>query len=793
MNEQVHDVLNRYLAAELNRALVLPDVSELARQRMAFLAHFGPEPLAKMSGPELLRQLPHNASNEQPMDYWLEFKNDADFQHRLFGSIAGGSAAKFGPWQEKKTGSWRAKQPGSRSIETISEDAALVALEERRTEMLQAVEAVGAFHGQGADAIDPQAFQAAVEAAAPRWCGGAWLHKYLHINFPDLVTWSATNSYSEAELYRVGVVPGPPGLYAQDIQIIRFWNSLAALSEVPAQNRYRAGKGLAPRDHWCLGLAGEVSAWKEMLAGAYLALGPSKVGNLSDAIALNKKRDIRLAIETAFRDAGLGTHSTDATNLIELAYRLREGSVVALFSDSATVVAVGEVTGPYHFVHGADRPHQVPVRWQHNRSFETSVPVGVGTSLVMLESIHAGVHPAVADIEASLLVNGIGPWPEFSASSGSHPPDLPKPSMVPSGPTSGGVVDPPPSLEGIARQVVDMLARKRQVILYGPPGTGKTYHAERIGLEVVARWNFNCLPSQLSDRQRDAVFGRGGADPYIATCTFHPMYSYEDFIEGYRPDGEGFKLEPGIFKRMVTAAQAQPAKKFVLIIDEINRGNIPKIFGELITLIETSKRGTTSSMLPLSKEPFTVADNLLVIGTMNTADRSILLLDTALRRRFAFKELLPEPHLLRAGFIADITLSTWLRALNRRIVEQLGRDGRNLQVGHAYLMPGGKPAATLSRIGEIVRDELWPLLQEYCYEDPNKLANILAADKGGVFDRDASNLRFDLFEPGREDELAQALIAIVTPDDKKHDAVLDEDVPEDEDPEEPPDEEMAPE
>ena len=79
-----------------------------------------------------------------------------------------------------------------------------------------------------------------------------------------------------------------------------------------------------------------------------------------------------------------------------------------------------------------------------------------------------------------------------------------------------------------------------------------------IALEVVARQNFNCLPSQLSDRQRDSIYGRGSPDPYIATCTFHPMYSYEDFIEGYRPDGEGFKLEPGIFKRMVTVAQAQP-------------------------------------------------------------------------------------------------------------------------------------------------------------------------------------------------------------------------------------------
>lgn len=784
MKGEVHSILNRYIAAELGRSFVLPDVAELSRQRAAFMAQFGPEQLAKMSAQDLLRQLPYNASTEQPMDYWLEFKNDEEFNFALFGSIAGGSAAKFGTWQEKKTKSWRSKLPGGREIPSISEAEALKILEERRTELLNAVEALSAFHGRDAREIDPQKLQKSVESAAPRWSSSAWMHKYLHLVFPDLVTWNATTSWSEATLYYVGEKPQWQGLYALDVQIIRFWNSLSTLADLPVQLRYRIGKGLSPRDHWCLGLAGEVSAWKEMLAHEHLALGPAKIGSLAEAIALNKKRDIRLAVETAFRDASLPTSSTEARSLTELVYRLKEGSLVALLSDASTVVAVGTVTGTYRFAQGAERPHQVPVRWAHHRSFEVSAPINeLGTGFVALEPAHS----AVADLEASLLVNGIGPasWPNFNALADTASALPPKLVIGGAAHSTGGRADSPPPLEGIARQVVDMLDRKRQVILYGPPGTGKTYHAERIALEVIARHNFNCLPSQLSDRQRDMVYGRGGSDPYIATCTFHPMYSYEDFIEGYRPDGQGFKLEPGIFKSMVTAAQAQPGKRFVLIIDEINRGNIPKIFGELITLIETSKRATTSALLPLSKEPFTVTDNLLVIGTMNTADRSILLLDTALRRRFAFKELLPEPHLLRSGSIADITLSTWLRALNRRIVEELGRDGRNLQVGHAYLMPGGKPAATISRIGEIVRDELWPLLQEYCYEDANKLANILAADKGGVFDRDTANLRFELFEPGCDDELARALTAIVTPDDKKQDAVLGEDLPDDEDSEEP--------
>lgn len=911
MREQAHGILNRYLTAELGRSVPLPDGAEISRQRAAFLAHFGPPVLAKMSGPELLRALPFNLENLQPMDYWLEFKNDDEFNYSLFGSISGGSAGKFGVWQERKGGRWRSRQPGSSLIEDTSEDKAIEIVRERQDVMLRAVEAANGFQGKQAADIDPDTFQQTIGAAIGPWASSLWLHKYLHMVCPELVTGNATRPWLEAALYRVGEEPKGQDLYAFDIQIIRFWNSLPALRDLPVELRYRVGKGLAPRDHWCLGLVSDESAWNEMLAHGQLALGPKNVGNLAEAARLNNRRDIRSFVEAAFRNAGLSIQTDDVRNLMVLVDRLKEGSVVALFSDTSTVVAVGEVTGSYRFNHGAERPHQLPVRWHHHHRFETSVSVDLGKKLMELPP----THPAVAEIEASLLVHGVGPWAKFDEQvknglSLGNPNEavasfldrlanltaiadldpnnarhkvrayrraaetvrschediqtLAVQGRLQELPNIGKVIErdiqqfletgtsdewrtitglypetlldllgvselgevrvrrifkelgvstlpalreaaedgritalagmgahvttavlnyfaarestppPLPSLEGVARQVVDMLDRKGQVILYGPPGTGKTYHAERIALEVVARQNFNCLPAQLSDRQRDAVRGRSGAHPYIVSCTFHPMYSYEDFIEGYRPDGDGFKLEPGIFRRMVAAAQAQPEKRFVLIIDEINRGNIPKIFGELITLIEASKRGRMSAHLPLSKEPFTVPENLWIIGTMNTADRSISLLDTALRRRFAFKELLPEPHLLRSGDIAGVTLSTWLRALNRRIVEQLGRDGRNLQVGHAYLMPDGKPPATVSHMGEIFRDELWPLLQEYCYEDPNKLANILAAAQGGVFDPKGANLRFDLFEPGRETELAQALRAIVAPEDTEGGEELDE-------------------
>ena len=578
---------------------------------------------------------------------------------------------------------------------------------------------------------------------------------------PELVTCNATKSWSNAKLSRLGIVPPGLGVYANDILMLQFWSSLPALEHLPIFIRERLSEGLGPRDHWCLGIQDRPDSWRQMVQEGYMTLGPADVDDLSDIIVLNKKREIQTAVETAFDYVGRDPGASDADNLIELAYRLQEGSIVSLVNDS-TIVAVGEVVGDYEFAPQTDFPHRVPIRWLHDRPFQSTGKLSIGSRLIPARHSDA----VVADIEASLLVNGVGPWPDFSEVIGSPP------AITADGKTP---LPPLPELSELPARIVAMLERKGQVILYGPPGTGKTYHAERVAREIAARHNFGRTAAALTPDQRKRLYGADGQEPLIESCTFHPMYSYEDFIEGYRPDGEHFSLEPGIFKRMAAAALANPKRKFILIIDEINRGNIPRIFGELITLIEASKRGKTHTRLPLSKELFTVPENLFIIGTMNTADRSILLLDTALRRRFSFLELMPDPSRLKAGQIGDVSLAAWLRALNRRVVDQLGRDGRNLQIGHAYLMTSsGKAVARLSRIAEIFRDDIWPLLQEYCYEDPNKLSNIL----GELYDQEKTNLRFDLFEEGREEELTRALITILTPEDKTDAAALEEDLAE---------------
>jgi 5-methylcytosine-specific restriction protein B len=212
----------------------------------------------------------------------------------------------------------------------------------------------------------------------------------------------------------------------------------------------------------------------------------------------------------------------------------------------------------------------------------------------------------------------------------------------------------------------------------------------------------------------------------LTQVTFHPSYTYEDFVEGFRPQATGsgsldLRLVDGLFKRVCKAAAADPDRPYIVMIDEINRGNIPKIFGELITLLEKDKRGKLSVVLAQSGERFTVPTNLMVIGTMNTADRSIQLLDTALRRRFAFVEVLPEPEVLEGATAGELQLDLFLRGLNEALIEQ----DRERQIGHAVFFVDGNVVGTPEEFASIFRHEILPLLQEYLFDDYVQLAELL--------------------------------------------------------------------
>ena len=266
------------------------------------------------------------------------------------------------------------------------------------------------------------------------------------------------------------------------------------------------------------------------------------------------------------------------------------------------------------------------------------------------------------------------------------------------------------------------------VILYGPPGTGKTYAVKQL-IDLIknqARITSSVLQSQVDGDATEI-------NPATTTlCTFHQSLSYEEFIEGLRPDERsGFKVHEGLFLERCRLASADPDRDHFMVIDEINRGNVSKIFGELITLLEPSKRrGQDDELtltLPYSKTPFSVPDNLHIIGTMNTADRSITALDTALRRRFQFIELPPSTTVLEEAFegtedpdvlkVSTLTLDIF-RTINERIEILHDRDH---MIGHAYFLG----IQSILDLRDVIVDRVVPLLREYFYEDMDRVALIL--------------------------------------------------------------------
>ncbi|MGB9763526.1 MAG: McrB family protein [Minisyncoccia bacterium] len=295
------------------------------------------------------------------------------------------------------------------------------------------------------------------------------------------------------------------------------------------------------------------------------------------------------------------------------------------------------------------------------------------------------------------------------------------------------------AVEIILKNIDSNIANKN-IILYGPPGTGKTYETRRIALTRIFGINedFKFNPKFIK-----VFFDRFLSSGQIKFVTFHPSYSYEDFIEGIKPEIQNnsviYTVQDGIFKQIVEEAKKHPDKNFVLIIDEINRGNIPSIFGELITLIEEDKRdGEQNAIkvtLPYSKKEFSVPKNLYIIGTMNTADKSIALLDIALRRRFSFKELMPNYNILsKVKVEVDgqiINLGKLLEAINKKVSEKIGR---NYVIGHAYFLQyaekdnNGKMYISLKNLNMAFRDKIIPLLQEYTNDDWELMHDILGKE-----------------------------------------------------------------
>ena len=263
-------------------------------------------------------------------------------------------------------------------------------------------------------------------------------------------------------------------------------------------------------------------------------------------------------------------------------------------------------------------------------------------------------------------------------------------------------------------------------ILYGAPGTGKTYSTAEYALAIIE--NRDVDTAQKTAEERAALMKRYKElvkEGQIVFTTFHQSYGYEDFIQGLRPDAESetmkFRPVDGVFKMISDKALADEENNYVIIIDEINRGNISKIFGELITLIEDDKRWGEVNQLSVtlpSGQVFAVPNNLYIVGTMNSADKSISLIDTALRRRFFFIEKAPD-----YSTIENATLKSVLEKLNQYIKNEL--RSTDLLIGHAFFI--GK---TENDLADIMNGQIIPLLYEYFYDDEARVKRALECLEG---------------------------------------------------------------
>lgn len=627
-----------------------------------------------------------------------------EYGTNTIGSIRGGSAAKHIVYQHR-TGEWRVVPSALRGLRVHE------AWLEVRAEFVAAFDAAAAGRYDHIDELESLSY------------GQALTTKALAVYFPDafLPIFSAAHVRHFTEL-----LGGRPHQYATGVRTWRANRELLELvRKVPEFEGWRPHEVMEylytfhdprPKDRviWKIAPGERASLWNDCLMNRRIRIGWDEVGSLGQYESDQELREVL----NQYWPGSAGANLRLARQM--LAFRdLEPGDLIVANRGKSEVLAVGTIADGYSYDWDAEEHrHTVGVDWDLSYA-------------QVFDSPRHAWQQTLAKVPATL-------WREIRNRRRANLAELAEPEAEL--PTEAEAQEETAAeLPDAVREVRDLLDHKGQVVLQGPPGTGKTRLALSVALALAGRGDLiDASPeeraSELAElshvppmKHKQEEDGIGPDAARLTMVTFHPSYGYEDFVEGFKPNlaeagaGLNLKLADGLFRRVCATAERNPDETFLIVVDEINRGDLPRILGELITLLELDKRGSVSITLPTSGRQQTVPRNVRMIGTMNSADRSVGHIDAAIRRRFAFFDVPPDLDALD-GDVEGLGLADFLEGLNAKLDACFGPDHL---LGHAYLLVGDRPLATAEQLSHAFYHEIVPLVTDYCLGQPELLRNVL--------------------------------------------------------------------
>lgn len=692
MNEyqRAANTINKYIAETGFEGPVSRE--EFDEYRRLFMEKFAPEKLMALDGNELLNTIFYTAGdNTESLCCWIEMNKDC---RKAFGSIAGGSAFKFGLFQKKETGIWTTGSPNA--PQELSDEEALVLGKEIRDALVRGTEVIK--NAQLDSLADYEKLDDDLKAAVgSKYYDWGWFHKYYSIIYPDRLS-SFHSTDWQNHVLRCFLIQPSDKYYARSGQLAMIQNcgGLYYTQFIHAFLERFSGIIQFVRVGTSDDEKSYVAEWKKK---SVVGIGWSAIGSLQEytAGASLDRNEVakRLSEEYYPDDARLA--SRKAGELVRF-YDTNADTVFVPMEGERLYGLVDEI-GDYFYDGTSNMSSMKTGKWHLVFNEADRMPEkgeGLRTSCVQLKDdrnllyLYEKYYYASEEVMEEEEI------------------DMAEEKLLKN------------CLE-IERDPRTNKIHPMNVIVYGAPGTGKTYSTAEYALAIIE--NRPVDKSKKSPAERKQVmkaYNELIKKGQVVFTTFHQSYGYEEFIQGLRPDTKSdkmsFKTVDGVFKQIADLALNDAENNYVIIIDEINRANISKVFGELITLIEDDKRwgevNETCATLQ-SGDVFAVPNNLYIVGTMNSADKSISLIDAALRRRFSFIEQKPEAYL-----VEDSTLRGVLEKLNTMLADEL--DSSDLLIGHSYFL--GK---TVDDLYNILNNSIIPLLYEYFYDNKKKVASVL--------------------------------------------------------------------